>query len=152
MTENPYQAPTAELADAPEILPPRPRAVTMALSLILGSVVLQILANVYLLQKVAFHVDHPWLLGLNGAGFLLYGFFCQQMARRRSWPRIVILVITLVVFAQLCVGLGAAWHVLAGAEMADLLPAFLVIRVIPLAMNLAAMHLLFFSSGTWFRR
>jgi hypothetical protein len=36
--------------------------------------------------------------------------------------------------------------------MAYLLPRFLFIRVIPLAMYLAALHLLFFSSGTWFRR
>ena len=36
--------------------------------------------------------------------------------------------------------------------MTDLLPRFLITRVIPLAMNLAALHLLFFSSGQWFRR
>jgi hypothetical protein len=85
-------------------------------------------------------------------GFLLYGFFCQQMARRRSWPRAVLLVITLVVFAQFCLNLGAAWQILARGDLADLLPRFLIVRVVPLAMNLAAMHLLLFSSGSWFRR
>jgi hypothetical protein len=47
---------------------------------------------------------------------------------------------------------GAARGMLFGEEMAYLLPRFLFIRVIPLAMYLAALHLLFFSSGTWFRR
>jgi hypothetical protein len=36
--------------------------------------------------------------------------------------------------------------------MATYLPRFLIMRVVPLAMDLAALHLLFFSSGEWFRR
>ena len=74
MNDNLYRPPKAELLDTSEILPPRPRAVTIALGLILGAVLLQVLVNVYLLQEVNFQVDHPWILGLNTAGFLLYGF------------------------------------------------------------------------------
>lgn len=152
MTDNPYKTTQAELVDTTEIHPPRPRGVTIALGLILGAVLLQALTNIYGLQQVNFQTDHPWLVGFNFASYLLYGIFCHQMAQRRGWPRLVLLVITLVVFAQLCLVLGAAWRILFGEEMAYLLPRFLFIRVFPLAMTLAALHLLFFSSGTWFRR
>jgi hypothetical protein len=152
MNENPYQATKADLVDVPDAVPARPRAVNIALGLILGAVLIQILVNVYLLKEANFQVAHPWMLGLTFGGFLLYGFLCQQMAQGRGWPRPLLLMFTLVVFVQFCVGLGAGWRFLVSEEMADLLPRFLIVRVIPLAMNLAAMHLLFFSSGSWFRR
>lgn len=149
---NPYTPPRAQLVDAPDLLPPRPRAVSIALGLVLGGVLVQILANVYTLQEHDFHFDQPLVSMKNGAYFVLLIFLCQRMARGRSWPRIVLLLLVLISFAQVCFAIGAARRYLTSDEVFTMLPRYFVVQIAPLAMELAALHLLFFSSGGWFRR
>lgn len=149
---SPYTPPRAEVADTPEVLPPRPRSVSVALGLVLGGVLVQILANVYAFQEHDFHFERPMASLKNGAYFLLLMFLCHQIAKRRSWPRIVLLVLVLLTFAQVCFAIGAAHRYLTSEEIFSMLMRYFIVQIVPLAMNLAALHLLFFSSGNWFRR
>ena len=152
MTANPYEAPKAELADTPEVLPPGPRAVSIALGLVLGAVILQMLSLLLFLQETNWQVFRPWPWAGRAFDWLLVGFLCHQMSRRRNWARIVLLCLALISFAQLCYGIGAARRYLLKEEFLDLMPRFVLVQVLPVAMTLLALHLLFFSSGDWFRR
>jgi hypothetical protein len=151
LSDNPYLPPKAELREVAAELPARPRAVTLAIRLVLGGVLLQVLGSVWAFQQANFQIYNPVLLAVNVALYLLLGFLCHQIARRKSWPRIVLLIFTLVTFARVCMAIGAAWRYLPGDQMLDLLPTFIFVQVLPMTLNLFALQLLFFSSGKWFR-
>jgi len=152
MSSNPYEPPKAELADVPEILPPRPRAVNVAIGLAGGAIVLLVLVNLLALQEKNFEIDRPLMWAARLLDHILGAFLCYQLVWRRNWARIVLLCLTLFKFVQFCYGLGWAGEFLLREENRGLLPRFLFVQVVPLAMTLAALHLLFYSSGDWFRR
>ncbi len=60
-------------------------------------------------------------------------------------------MLTLVEFARICWGVGYIWRV--APEAWDLLvdPHYLLTYILPLLMNFVALHLVYFSSGDWFR-
>lgn len=76
----------------------------------------------------------------------------QIPAHRRTWPRLLLLIITVATFAQTCWAFGFVWQQLPESIHLLLIPDLVIPRVLPLAMNLAALHLLYYSSGDWFRK
>jgi hypothetical protein len=148
---NPYEPPKADVAEVAESHPARPRPVNIALGLIGGALLFQLLSFVYTLQQVDFRIANPQGFVVRAAMFVIMGLLCHQIARRKSWPRLILLILTLVGFAQFCWALGAAFKYLSGEELWGLMLNFLFFQGLPLAMNLAAMHLLFLSSSKWFR-
>jgi hypothetical protein len=115
-------------------------------------VVLHILAPIYLLQEAQFRIGSYWAWVVRGFNLLLILVLAHQVTRRRHWARVVLAILALIGFAQLCYGFGSARKYLSTDEILELLPRFFVMQVLPVAMSLAAIHLLFFSSGDWFRR
>ena len=153
MNENNYKATDKPLIDPPEpALPPRPRNVNIALALVGAGVVMLVLVVLRNFQQVDFNVVSARLILTPAAWCIFYGVICHQIARGKDWARLVLLIITVATFLQLCWALGMTWR-----SYPDLLSGFLVLefvfaRLLPMAMNLAALHLLYFSSGDWFRR
>ena len=153
MTDNNYKAPESSLIDSPEPEPPeRPRNVNIALCLIGGGALVQALAVLKNLQDSYFQVYDPRSMALVAADFAIVGVILYLLARGKSWARILLLILALVAFARLCTAIGYAWRQdpelwesLLGAET-------LVVRVLPAVMNFVALHLLYFSSGDWFRK
>ena len=91
--------------------------------------------------------DDGWL------GDLLSGDdFVFLIARAKGWARLVLLILTVIGFAQVCMAAGMAWR--RAPEMWEFLLGFpyLFGTVLPLVLNFVALHLLYFSSGKWFRR
>jgi len=151
--KNPYTPPSAGVADIAAAAPRvRPRSVNIALGLIVGGLLLQLLLQVWHLWQVNFSIGDTWQSALAAGLFLIYGLLCHQLARGRSWPRIILLILTLGGFASTCFALGYARKL--DIPLTDLLttPVFLFNRLLPMLLNFIALHLLFFSSGTWFRQ
>ena len=86
------------------------------------------------------------------AGILLLAAICYWIRAGRSWARMLLLILTGVGFAGFCFNLGFVIRQM--PEMIPTLyaPRFLLAVALPLLMNLIALHLLYFSSGDWFRR
>jgi len=153
MTDNNYKAPESLLLDPPEPeLPERPRNVNIALCLIGGGLLVRLLAGLRFLQEANFQIESPWPWAISIAGLVLYGVMCHQIAHGRNWARLLLLLFTLVTFMQLCWAVGYIWR--RAPDMWEMLftADYLLGRVLPMAINMAALHLLFFSSGDWFRR
>ena len=152
MDNNNYKAPESSLLDLPEpALPERPRNVNIALCLIGGGVLIQMLAALKALQDAYFQIPQFWPWSVYLGRFVLFGVICHQISHGKSWARLLLLLFTLIVFAQVCWFIGFAWR--GSPETWDTLvqPEYLLTVFLPLAMNIAALHLLFFSSGDWFR-
>jgi hypothetical protein len=151
MENNPYTPPAAEVADPPRVRLARPRAVNVALAILVANLVVQFISQLQSLQQIRFRVDNPWVLAIAGGEYLLMVVIIQQLAQGRSWPRAVLLIITLVAFALACYAVGALlrfdveWSVVFAA------PAFYLNRVLPLVAHFVALHLLYISAGDWFR-
>jgi hypothetical protein len=153
---NPYKPPAAGVADIAPVQPPvRPRGVNIALALIGAALLLKLLMQIWGLYQRDFHVGDPRSYGLGlavGLGlFALYGLMCHQLAQGRSWPRVLLLLLTLAGFAATCYAIGAARKLGIVSELL-LTPTFLLNQLLPMILNFAALHLLFFASGTWFRQ
>jgi len=110
-----------------------------------------VLVNFYFLTERTFEFGSPWLWIGRCFDLLLILVLCHQIARRRNWARIVYAIMTFIGFAQLCYRFVCARRLFSGDELLELLPRFLIAQVLPVALSLAAIHLLFFSSGGWFR-
>ena len=153
MNNNNYKAPETSLIDLPApALPERPRNVNIALVLVGAGLLIQLLAKLKYLQDSGFQVDNPVALALAGVDFAIMGVIFHQLARGKRWARLVMLILMLLVFAQQCTVVGYVWRQL--PDMWDWLPSaqWLVPRVLPMAMDFIALHLLYFSSGDWFRK
>lgn len=153
MNNENYKAPGTPLIDPPEqALPPRPRSVNIALALLGAGVVLLVLVVLRDFQNEGFHVDSPRRILVPAAWCIFYAVICHQITRGRDWARLVLLILTVASFLQLCWVVGATWRMFPDL-WSDLFSAtFLLSRLLPMAMNLVALHLLYFSSGDWFRR
>jgi hypothetical protein len=152
MNNDNYKATDAPLIDPPAPdLPPRPRNVNIALALIGAGVVLLVVVVLRDFQSTGFHVESPrWLL-TPAAWCIFYAVICHQITRRRDWARLVLLILTVASFLQLCWAVGATWRVFPDLWSDFFSASFVLSRLLPMAMNLAALHLLYFSSGDWFR-
>jgi hypothetical protein len=148
-----YKATDAPLFEpaAPE-LPPRPRNVNIALALIGAGVVLLVFVVLRDFQSQGFHVESSrWLL-TSAAWCIVYAVICHQITRRRDWARLVLLILTVASFLQLCWAVGATWRAFPDLWSDFFSASFVLSRLLPVAMNLVALHLLYFSSGNWFRK
>ena len=153
MSNDNYKAPSTPLLDPAELaLPERPRNVSIAIGLVGGGALIQLLAFVRNLQAEYFQVANPWMLAFPIGSFLLFGVICHQLAHRRTWPRLLLLIITVATFAQTCWAFGFVLQQLPESIHLLLIPDLVIPRVLPLVMNLAALHLLYYSSGDWFRK
>jgi len=151
MEKNPYAPTTAEIVDVVLALrKARPRNVNIALVLIGGNVALQFLLHLRGLINVHFHIDNPAVLGFAVAEYLLMAVLIHQLAQGRGWPRLVLLILTVAVFAVNCYAIGTVVRIMPDEIGMLYSPEFLLHRVVPLVANFTALHLLFFSSGTWF--
>jgi hypothetical protein len=148
---NPYTPPAAGVADVPGVVRIRPRAVNIALLLIAAGLLAQLLVQLWFLQQAGFWIGDPWQSAVSVGLFALYGFICHQLAKGRSWPRIVLLILTVVGFASTCYAIGVMRRL--EIPVTELLwtPIFLFNRVVPMILNFIALHLLYFESGGWFR-
>jgi len=149
---NPYTPPAAGVADIAMALRPRPRAVNIALVLIGGALLIQLLFQLWHLQQMNFQIVAPMQTAFAAGLFLLYGLLCQQLAQGRSWPRIVLLILTLGGFASTCFAIGYARNLDIPVGSLMTTPVFLFNRLLPMILNFIALHLLFFPGGTWFRQ
>jgi len=153
MTNNNYKAPTSKVMDPPEPgLPPRPREVNIALWLIISTLVIQFLAIINDLQQSQFLGVEPWRMALLGAWFAFYGMLCHQIARAKRWARFLLLALTVLTFAQVCWAIGYVWRQMPELRGSLLETRFLLTRILPLTTTFIALHLLYYSSGNWFRR
>jgi hypothetical protein len=152
MNDDNYKATDAPLIDPPEHeLPPRPRNVNIALALIGAGVVLLVLVVLRNFLGGGFHVESTrWML-VPAAWCIFYGVICHQIAHGKDWARLVLLILTVGSFLQLCWAVGVTWRVFPDSWSDFLGASFLLSRLLPMAMNLVALHLLYFSSGDWFR-
>src|SRR5262245_47301331 len=106
MEDNPYTPPAAEVADPRRVQRPRPRGVNIALALIVLGLAMQLVFQLWFLQRVNFQFADPFQAALAAGLFLLYGFLCHQMAQGRAWPRVVLLLLTLGGFISSCYAIG----------------------------------------------
>jgi hypothetical protein len=153
VNDNNYKAPESSLLDLAEpALPQRPRNVNIALGLIGGGVLIRVLLALKVLQETQFQVVNFWPWAIPAAGIVLIGIICHQIAHGRSWARLLLALFTMLVFAQLCWAVGFVWR--RAPEMWEVLlkTQYLLTIVLPMAMNMAALHLLYFSSGDWFQK
>ena len=154
MNDNRYSPPAAEVADgvgADADAPARPQSVNYALYLIGGGLLLQFLEQLRGLQQAGFQIENLRITALSVGWFLVGALLCHQLAQGKGWPRIVLLIVTAGNFATTAYGLGFALR--RSPELLELFSSelFLLNRAVPLLMNLAALHLLYFSGGNWFR-
>ena len=151
MSNDNYKATTSELMDAPEPMRARPRNVNIALGLIGGGVLIRVIMTLKLYQESNFEITNPFMLVGPIGGLVLLGVIIHQIARGKRWARLLLLLLTLFVFAQMCLAIGYFWRNAPPGMWGVLLNThFLGTQVLPLAMNLVALHLLYFSSGDWF--
>lgn len=152
MTNENYKASDASLVDQPEPeVPARPRNVIIAIGLIVGALLVELLGILKVLQDANFYVANPRGLVIFAAQFVILGVICHQIAQGRRWARLVLLMLTMVEFARICWAVGYIWRV--APESWDLFvdPHYVLTNILPLVMNFAALHLVYFSSGDWFR-
>jgi hypothetical protein len=145
-----YKPTTSELADPAEAPRERPRAVNLALASAGLALLILLLGKAKILQEAQFRFDDPrgWLM--TAGELIVFGVLVLQLAHGRHWARIIFLVLIMGSFVSLCWNIGyIVRHMPMEASML-LAPRFLVMRVVPLALNLLAAHLLWFSSGHWF--
>ena len=153
MDTNPYSAPTAAVADVPASLPQAcPRVVNLAVALVGLGVTIRLLNYVNLWQLEGYGSVNPkalaWVLG----GVILVALICYWIRAGRSWARILLLILTVVGFAGFCFNLGYVIQQMPEEIPSLYAPRFLLAVALPLVLNLIALHLLYFSSGNWFRR
>ena len=151
MNNDNCKATDASLIDSPEPqTPARPRKVNIALGLIGAGLLIQLFNVLRFLQLAHFQIDNLWSVATIIAGFVLMGVICHQIAHGRSWARLVLFILTLLTFVQLCWAVGFIWRRAPHMWEVILNADYLISRVLPLALNMAALHLLCFSSGDWF--
>jgi hypothetical protein len=152
MEHNPYSPPATQVADAaPADSRVRPRAVNHALALIAAALAIQLVFQLWALQEVDFRIVDPWQTSIAAVLFVIYGFMCHQLSQGRSWPRIVLLILTLGGFAATCYAIGVMRKLGMSLSELFLMPVFAFNRLLPMVMNFVALHLLFFASGDWFQ-
>ena len=110
--------------------------------------VLRLLAEL----QADFQVAYLWPFARYVIFLALVAILIFLLARAKGWARPVLLILTLVGFAQVCTAVGMAWR--RAPEMWEFLLSFpyLFGTVLPLVLNFVALHLLYFSSGKWFQR
>jgi hypothetical protein len=151
VAENPYTPPAAEVADfAPPAARIRPRNVNIALWLIGADLVIQVLAQLRAMVDGHFHIEKPLVFALTIVEYVLILLLMHQLAQGRSWPRVVLLMLTLTGFAVLCYFVGGAFRYLPDELELLYSPGFLLNRVLPIVIYFVALHLLYFASGDWF--
>lgn len=150
MNNDNYKATTSALMDPEPARRARPRNVNIALGLIGGGVLIRLILGFRLWQDVDFEFVTPAMFVVPVAGWILIAVICHQIAHGKNWARLLLLLLTLLVFAQLCFAIGIIWR--KAPDMWDVVlnTNYLLNSVLPLAMNMAALHLLYFSSGDWF--
>jgi len=153
MNNDNYKATDAPLIDPPaQELPPRPRNVNIAVALIGAGVVLLVLVVLRDFQGEGFQVQSSRQILMPAAWCIFYAVICHQIARARDWARLVLLILTVASFLQLCWVVGATWRAFPDSWRYFFSANFLLSRLLPMTMNLVALHLLYFSSGDWFRK
>ena len=143
MPSNPYQPPGAEVADAPQVLAPRPPTVRLACQLVLAAFALGL---VTLLPGV--DVPRPEDAALPGVFVAIFGVITLWLTyatyQGRNWARWALL-------AYLILG----WFLVSGELVSDFERAPLVgsLNLAAVVMELAAVWLLFAGAGAkWFGR
>jgi hypothetical protein len=152
MDTNPYSAPTTAVADPSSIPEACPRAVNLAVGLLGFGVTLRLLNYIYLWQAAGYGGVELRTLALVLGGVLLIAVICYWLRRGSNWARIVLLILTGVGFAGFCFNLGFVIRRMPEEIPTLFGPQFLLAVALPQLLNLFALHLLFFSSGNWFRR
>ena len=136
MTNDNYKTSDASLVDPPEPeSPARPRNVNIALGLIGAGLLIQLFNVLRFLQLTHFQIDNLWVMAIPIAGFVLLGVICHQIAHGRSWARLVLFMLTLLTFVQLCWAVGFIWRRAPDMWGVILNADYLLTRVLPLAMN-----------------
>ena len=152
MDHNPYTPPNTEVVeDTPAVSRARPPGVNLALALTGGALLMQFLVQLWDFQQAGFHFGKPLIAAQSVFWFVVGAVLLQQLARGRSWARIMLLIVTLGAFAVTCYFVGFVFR--SSPEYTSLFFSgmFLFNRLLPMVMNLVALHLLYFSSGAWFR-
>jgi len=153
MTNDNYKTSQSSLIETPEpALPKRPRDVGIALALLLIAMAIPVLSALKALLEVNFQVEHLQALASHAVYLGLMAVLIFLIARAKAWARLVLLILTLIGFAQVCMAIGMAWR--RAPEMWEYLLSFryLLQTVTPLLLNFVALHLLYFSSGNWFSK
>lgn len=152
MTHDPYRPPNLDtIADPVPDLPPRPRNVNIALILIGVGVLINLFRDLQHLQEPLFRTGIARAVAVAIVGYLLFGLLLHQLARGKGWPRLVLLIVTLALFARLCWNIGYLLRNMPDEWQLFVDPAYLIGRVLPTVLYLVALHLLYFSNGNWFR-
>jgi len=153
MDTNPYSAPAANVADVSTSPPAAcPRPVNIAVILVAVGVTLRLLNYVYLWQAAGYGGIKLKTLAFVLAGVVLISMICYWILAGRSWARLLLLILTGVGFAGFCFNLGFIVRQMPEMIPSLYAPQFLLAVAAPLLLNLIALHLLYFSSGNWFRR
>jgi hypothetical protein len=152
VNQNNYKATAADLAEPPAAVEPRPRAVNIALVLAGLALLIPLLADLKALQDAQFQFGNLRYWMLYGGQVVLLCLLYHQMAHGRNWARVIYLILVLLTFAKLFWTVGGIVRLM--PEQIPMLygPTFIAARWLPLALNLVALHLLYFSSGNWFAR
>jgi len=126
--------------------------VTIALVLVGVGVIARLLNYLNLWQLQGYGPFNLRTFALVLAGILLLAAICYWIREGRSWARVLLLILTGVGFAGFCFNLGFVIRQMPEQIPTLYAPRFLLAVALPLLMNLIALHLLYFSSGNWFRR
>ncbi len=144
MTQNPYQPPSAEVADRLSSAPPvRPRQVGVATALLWISLALGVPTMYLTMARDTDTGFQPLFIALIVILFAIAAFVNVQVHRGRNWARIVVLIMTI---------LSAMVLLFPGEEAVP--PGVLenVLNVASLLLEIAAAYLLYSHPGKlWFR-
>ena len=153
MDRNPYTPPSTEVVDGVRTAPrARPRAVGIALGLIGGALLMQFLVQLWDWQQAGFRFGDRLVMAQDVFWFAARAVLLLLLARGVSWARAMLLIMTLGYFAMTCYFAGFVLRQSPGYTLMLLSsPVFLGNRLLPMVMDLAALHLLYFFSGNWFR-
>jgi len=153
MTNDNYKTSQSSLIDTAEPeLPERPRNVNIALALLVIALAVPGLRALKELQDMHFQVENVGSLAMYCAYFGVLVALILLIARAKGWARLVFLILILIEFARICTAVGIAWRRAPELWNYLLTAQYLLMTVLPVFLNFVALHLLYFSSGNWFRK
>lgn len=151
--DNPYLPPKAVVADvSPEPLLVRPMAVTIALCLIGARVLLSVIGMVSaLFQQDERTVRYSAVFAAISLTIAItLGYF---IAQGRNWARVVYLILTIIGTASVILTVVAIYTMpfATPAASRSLSPEWFRLVLVPLALSIAVVVLLFGPGRAWFR-
>ncbi len=148
---NPYNPPKADLDGAGREQSERPRSVDIAVALIGVNILLAVIRIPGAWQGMQTGEVSPLFVGVQVLGVALWVWVCFALLRGRNWARILLLVLTALSLA----GIGAMFagsRLAAGSLFQYLGAEQLIMPLLPLLLNIAAVYLVFVPGRAWFRR